>query len=112
MKPLELYDDDRVRVERGDCDYWGHDSHWAPNGATGRVDGSWRGHPGGDDEHLISVVFSDRGQFVASMIFKPDELVVVRRSGKKTLNGLMTDEYRRSLEQARTPAPGEGSEGT
>lgn len=87
-----LYDGDRVRVERGGCDYWGHDtsqeSRWAPDGKVGRVEGSWLGHPGGDDKHHISVAFYDGTQFLASMIFKPDELVVVRRSGRKTLAGL------------------------
>lgn len=75
---------DRVTVRRGECDYWGHDSQWAPNGTRGTVEGSWAGHPGGDGEHHVSVSFKDGHVEVANLIFKTDELELVRRARRHT----------------------------
>jgi hypothetical protein len=77
---------DRVRIKRDGCAYWSHDSRWVLDGETGRVDGTWRGHPGGDDAHHVSVAIWDRGLEVASMIFAEHELTVVRRGQGKVVS--------------------------
>lgn len=76
---------DRVRIKRDGCTYWGHESAWVEDGITGRIQGTWRGHPGGDDAHHVDVHLYRGNMFVASLIFKEDELELVRRGDGPSL---------------------------
>lgn len=87
---------DRVRIKRGDCPYWGHNSEWCEDGKTAKISGTWRGHPGTDGEHHIDVHLYRGSMFVASLIFKESELELVRRGAGPWLHDVAVRQEKRA----------------